>query len=161
MINNVTLTGRLTADPKIKDIKEDVKVANFTLAVNRMFSNEQGEKEADFINVVAWNRQAEFLEKYIVKGQLIGVVGSIQTRTYEKEGQTFYVTEINARDIISLEYVAPRDEESIKKTWQAEWDRKSKGLNAKEKEALKKELVEKSQPQIDALTHKLNSELPF
>lgn len=155
MINNVTLVGRLVKDPQVKDIKDDVKVANFTLAVKRY-----GE-EVDFINIVAWNKSADFLEKYCVKGQLIGLTGSIQTRTYEKEGQTFYVTEVNARDIISLEFAKPKTEEDIKKIWQAEWDRKSKGLNAKEKEALKKELAEKYQPQIDALTHKLNSELPF
>ncbi|MBN6206511.1 single-stranded DNA-binding protein [Ralstonia pickettii] len=104
MLNRVVLVGRLTRDPDLRYTPNGVAVANFNIAVNRPFSNQQGEREADFINGVVWRRQAENLANYMKKGNLIGVDGRIQTRTYEgQDGKTVYVTEVVADSIQFLE----------------------------------------------------------
>lgn len=103
MINNVVLVGRLTRDPELKITPSNTPVVNFTLAVNRSFTNQAGEREADFINCVVWNRQAENLARYMRQGSLIGVEGRIQTRTYEAEQGTRYITEVFANSIQFLE----------------------------------------------------------
>lgn len=104
MMNVVTLVGRLTKDPELKHTPNGVAVANFTVAVNRPFRNQQGEQEADFINCVAWRKPAENLANFQKKGSLIGVEGSIQTRNYEgQDGKTVYVTEVLVRNITFLE----------------------------------------------------------
>lgn len=96
MINNVTLVGRLTADPSLKYTPSSVAVANFTLAVNRPFKT-NGENEADFINIVVWRKPAENAANFLKKGSLAGVTGSIQTRSYEgQDGKRVYVTEVMA-----------------------------------------------------------------
>jgi len=169
MINNVTLVGRLTKNPETRVVKgkqEEQKVANFTLAVNRPFKDESGERTADFIPCQAWGKQAEFIESYIVKGQLVGVTGSIRTRSYEKEDKsTAYVTEINVDMIQSLEKREPQSEDDIRKSWTAEWDKRSQGLNQKQKDALKAELKGKYEPRIDALKNQkpatAGDDLPF
>ena len=95
MINNVVLVGRLTRDPDLRTTESGISVATFTLAVDRQFSNSQGEREADFINCVVWRKAAENLANFTSKGSLIGVQGRIQTRSYDnKEGQRVYVTEV-------------------------------------------------------------------
>lgn len=95
MINNLTLVGRLTKDPDLKYTGNGTAVATFTLAVNRNFTNQSGEREADFINCVIWRKPAETLANYAKKGVLIGVTGRIQTRSYEnQQGQKVYVTEV-------------------------------------------------------------------
>ena len=95
MINNLTLVGRLTKDPDLKYTGNGTAVAAFTLAVNRNFTNQSGEREADFINCVIWRKPAETLANYAKKGVLIGVTGRIQTRSYEnQQGQKVYVTEV-------------------------------------------------------------------
>ncbi len=95
MINNVVLVGRLTKDAELKYTPSNVAVATFTLAVNRPFKNEAGEREADFINCVIWRQQAENLANWANKGALIGVTGAIQTRHYDnQQGQRVYVTEV-------------------------------------------------------------------
>ena len=92
MINNVVLVGRLTRDPDLRTTESGISVATFTLAVDRQFSNSQGEREADFINCVVWRKAAENLANFTSKGSLIGVQGRIQTRSYDnKEGQRVYV----------------------------------------------------------------------
>lgn len=101
MINRVVLVGRLTKDPNFNE--GNVANARFTLAVNRPFKNKNGEQEADFINVVAFRRQAENVNNYLSKGQLAGVDGRIQTRSYEKDGQRVYVTEVVADSVQFLE----------------------------------------------------------
>ena len=163
MLNNVVLVGRPTKDLELKIIGEGTPVCNFTLAVNRPYKNKDGEHEADFIQCQAWNRQAEFLGTYIQKGQLIGIEGSIQTRTYEKDGVTHYVTEINVRSVQGLESKnQPYDfdsEEAIKEAWKAEWNKRSAGLDPKSKDELKRQLEKKYQPKIDALL--APSDLPF
>ena len=104
MINNVTLVGRLTKDIDLKYTSNGLAVAQFTLAVARDFANQNGERETDFINCVMWRKSAETLANYAGKGSLIGVVGRIQTRSYDnQEGQRIYVTEVNAERFNFLE----------------------------------------------------------
>ncbi|MBU0437788.1 single-stranded DNA-binding protein [Staphylococcus succinus] len=104
MINRVVLVGRLTKDPEFRTTPSGVNVANFTLAVNRTFTNAQGEREADFINVIVFRKQAENVNKYLSKGNLAGVDGRMQSRSYEnKEGQRVFVTEVVADNVQFLE----------------------------------------------------------
>ncbi|WP_337019438.1 single-stranded DNA-binding protein [Oceanobacillus massiliensis] len=104
MLNRVVLVGRLTKDPDLRYTPNGVAVANFTVAVNRPFSNQQGNREADFINCVVWRKPAENLANYMKKGSLIGVDGRIQTRTFEgQDGKTVYVTEVVADSVQFLE----------------------------------------------------------
>lgn len=104
MINRVVLVGRLTRDPELRYTPSGVAVANFTLAVNRTFTNQQGEREADFINIVVWRKQAENCANYLRKGRLAGVEGRIQTRNYEgNDGKRVYVTEVVADSVQFLE----------------------------------------------------------
>lgn len=85
MINNVTLMGRLTAAPELKQTPNGVSVTSFCIAVDRRFQKD-GEKQADFINCVAWRNTAEFITKYFGKGDMIAVTGEIQTRKYKDNG---------------------------------------------------------------------------
>lgn len=104
MLNRTILVGRLTRDPELRTTQSGVNVASFTLAVNRTFTNAQGEREADFINIIIFKKQAENVNKYLSKGSLAGVDGRLQTRNYEnKEGQRVYVTEVVADSIQFLE----------------------------------------------------------
>lgn len=99
-MNKAILMGRLTRDPELRTTPSQVAVATFTIAVDRRFKNANGERQADFIPVVAWRQQADFVGKYFKKGSKIVVVGSIQTRTYDdKDGKKVYVTEIVADEI--------------------------------------------------------------
>jgi len=98
-MNKVVLIGRLTKDVEVRYTQNNTMVASFTLAVNRRFAKE-GEQQADFINIVAWSKTAEFCSKYFTKGQQIGLVGRIQTRNWEDEkGQKHYVTEVVAEEV--------------------------------------------------------------
>lgn len=104
MINNVVLVGRLTKDAELRYTQSNIAVATFTLAVNRPFKNEAGEREADFINCVIWRQSAENLANWAKKGSLIGVTGVIQTRSYDnQQGQRVYVTEVVASNFQLLE----------------------------------------------------------
>lgn len=104
MMNRVVLVGRLTKDPDFRITPNGVAVATFTLAVNRTFTNQQGEREADFIQCVVWRRQAENVANYLKKGNLAGVDGRIQTRNYEaQDGRRVYVTEVVADNVQFLE----------------------------------------------------------
>ena len=104
MINNVVLVGRMTRDAELRYTPQNQAVATFTLAVNRNFKNQSGEREADFINVVIWRQQAENLANWAKKGTLIGITGAIQTRNYEnQQGQRVYVTEVIANNFQLLE----------------------------------------------------------
>lgn len=104
MINNTVLVGRLTKDVELRYTPSNVAVATFTLAVNRTFKNENGEREADFINCVMWRQQAENLANWAKKGALIGITGRIQTRSYDnQQGQRVYVTEVVAKQFQLLE----------------------------------------------------------
>lgn len=99
-MNKAILVGRLTKDPELKTTGSGVSVCSFTLAINRRFKNAEGNYDADFINCVAWRQQAEFISKYFSKGRMVGICGSIQTRTYDREdGQRVYVTEVVADEV--------------------------------------------------------------
>ncbi|HCU8293415.1 single-stranded DNA-binding protein [Staphylococcus aureus] len=104
MLNRTVLVGRLTKDPELRSTPNGVNVGTFTLAVNRTFTNAQGEREADFINVVVFKKQAENVKNYLSKGSLAGVDGRLQTRSYDnKEGQRVFVTEVVADSVQFLE----------------------------------------------------------
>ena len=104
MINRVVLVGRLTKDPEYRTTPSGVSVATFTLAVNRTFTNAQGEREADFINCVVFRKQADNVNNYLFKGSLAGVDGRIQSRSYEnQEGRRIFVTEVVCDSVQVLE----------------------------------------------------------
>ena len=97
MINQTVLTGRITRDLELKYTGTGTAVLSFSIAVERPFKNAQGERETDFIDIVAWRKTAENIAQYFKKGDGIGVVGRIQTRNYENnEGRKVYVTEVVA-----------------------------------------------------------------
>jgi len=163
MLNNVSLVGRLTKDPELKTIGGDaIPVCNFTLAVNRPYKDKDGERQADFIQCQAWKKQAEFIGTYLAKGNLVSITGSINTRTYDKDDVTHYVTEINVNQVTSLEKKDTGDVtrsltvEDLQSAWKTEYAKRGVGLDSKAKQALKVELTKKYQPQIDEL-----SDLPF
>ncbi|MEB7769648.1 single-stranded DNA-binding protein [Mammaliicoccus sciuri] len=104
MINRVVLVGRLTKDPEYRVTPSGVQVATFTLAINRTYTNQQGEREADFINCVVFRRPAENVNNYLSKGSLAGVEGRLQSRSYEnQEGRRVYVTEVVCDSVQFLE----------------------------------------------------------
>lgn len=99
-MNKAILIGRLTKKPELKSTASGVSVATFTVAVNRRFKNADGNYDADFINCVAWRQSAEFLCKFFDKGSQIGIVGSIQTRSYDgADSKKVYVTEVACDEI--------------------------------------------------------------
>lgn len=105
-MNRVVLVGRLTKDPDLRYTPNGAAVATFTLAVNRTFTNQQGEREADFINCVVWRKPAENVANYLKKGSLAGVDGRIQTRNFEgQDGKRVYITEVVAD---SVQFLEPR-----------------------------------------------------
>ena len=99
-MNKVILMGRLTRDPEVRYTQtSNTLVASFSLAVNRRFARQGEERQADFINVVAWNKTGEFVQKYFRKGQQVAVVGRLQTRTWDDDkGQKHYITEVIAEE---------------------------------------------------------------
>lgn len=99
-MNKVILMGRLTRDPETRYTQgNNTAVCSFSLAVNRRFKQE-GQPDADFINVVAWAKTAEFVSKYFTKGQQVAVVGRMQTRNYDdKDGKKIFVTEVVAEEV--------------------------------------------------------------
>ena len=104
MLNSICLVGRLTKDAELRYTPSNQAVATFSLAVNRNFKGQNGEREADFINCVIWRQQAENLANWAKKGALIGITGRIQTRSYEnQQGQRVYVTEVVADNFQLLE----------------------------------------------------------
>ncbi|MBN8236471.1 single-stranded DNA-binding protein [Halobacillus kuroshimensis] len=104
MLNRVVLAGRLTKDPDLRYTPNGVAVANFTIAVNRPFSNNQGDRDADFINCVVWRRAAENLANFMSKGSLVGVDGRLQSRSFDnQEGKRVFVTEVVADSVQFLE----------------------------------------------------------
>ncbi|MCH4169760.1 MAG: single-stranded DNA-binding protein [Lactobacillus sp.] len=104
MINRVVLVGRLTRDVELRYTNNGAAVASFTVAVNRQFTNAQGEREADFINCVIWRKAAENFANFTKKGSLVGIDGRLQTRSYEnQQGQRVYVTEVVVDNFSLLE----------------------------------------------------------
>ena len=103
-MNKIVLVGRLTKDPELRYTSSNIPTVTFSLAVNRPFQNQNGVREADFINIVMWRKQAETAKKYLSKGSLIAVDGRIQTRNYDgTDGKKVYVTEVVADNFEFLE----------------------------------------------------------
>lgn len=93
-MNKVILVGRLTRDPELRNTPSGIACCTFTVACDRRYADQSGNRQADFLNCVAWRERAEFVAKYFAKGRRIGLEGSIQTRSYEKDGQNRTATEI-------------------------------------------------------------------
>ena len=111
MINDVVLIGRLTRDPDLRTTGSGISVATFTLAVDRQYTNSQGERGADFINCVIWRKAAENFVNFTSKGSLVGIQGRLQSRSYDnKDGQRVYVTEVVVDNFSFLE--SRRDREN-------------------------------------------------
>ena len=109
-MNIIVLVGRLTRDPELRMTQSQNAVCSFTLAVDRKYKNAAGEREADFINCVAWRKTAELISDYVKKGHKLGVIGAIQTRNYDdKDGRRVYVTEVVVDEI---EFLQPREQQS-------------------------------------------------
>lgn len=109
-INNVTLVGRLTKDPELRYTQTGIANTTFTVAVDRPFQNANGEREADFIRVVVWRELAETVAEHLKKGRMVGVVGRIQTGSYENdEGRTIWTTDVVADTVRFLD--SPKTEE--------------------------------------------------
>lgn len=105
-MNKVILIGNLTKDPELTTTNSGISVCRFTLAVSRRFVGANGERETDFLNIVAWRSQAENCSKYLKKGSKCAVVGSLQTRSYDaQDGSKRYITEITADEV---EFLATR-----------------------------------------------------
>lgn len=116
MINRTVLVGRLVRDPEYRTTPSGVQVATFTLAVNRTFTNQQGEREADYINCVVFRKTAENVNQYLSKGKLAGVDGRLQSRSYDnKEGQKVFVTEVVCDNVQFLE---PKDSQNGSNSYQ-------------------------------------------
>ena len=99
-MNKIMLIGRLTKDPELRYTQSGTAVASFTLAVDRRFSNQNGERETDFINCVAWNKSAEFVANYFHKGKQMALEGRLQVRSYDgNDGQRHWVTEVVAEQV--------------------------------------------------------------
>lgn len=99
-MNKVILVGNLTKDPELATTNSGVSVCRFTLAVSRRYQNADGERETDFLNVVVWRGQADNCHKYLKKGSKCGVVGTIQTRSYDaQDGTKRYITEVVADEV--------------------------------------------------------------
>lgn len=108
MYNKVIMIGRLTSNPEMIKTATDKAVSRVTVAVNRRYKSTNGDREADFVQVVFWGRLAETLASYASKGSLISLDGELRTRKYEKAGQTHYVTEVLGHGFQLLESRAQR-----------------------------------------------------
>lgn len=110
-MNKVFLIGRLTADPELRYTSSNLPVASFSLAVNRSFTSQSGEREADFINIVVWNKQAENCKNYLNKGSQVAIDGRIQVSKYQDQsGQNRYRTEVVANNVQFLDTKASREQ---------------------------------------------------
>lgn len=104
MLNAVSLVGRITKDPELRYTNTQKAVVSFSLAVERDFKDQSGNKQTDFFNIVAWGKTAEFISKYVSKGRLLAVNGRLETRNYtDKNGNKQYVTEIVASNVYALD----------------------------------------------------------
>ncbi len=111
MLNKVVLIGRLTKDPELRYTASGIAVARFTLAVDRGFKNQQGEKQADFIPITVWRGAAESCAKHLAKGRLVAVAGRIQTGHYDKDGKRVYTTDVVADEVQFLEWGEKKEQE--------------------------------------------------
>ena len=131
MLNSTCLVGRLTKNVELKYTPSNQAVATFTLAVNRPFKSQNGEREADFINCVIWRQQAENLANWAKKGALIGITGRIRTRNYEnQQGQQVYVTEVVVETFQLLESRKDREGGQSQGYSQPDFSRQTEPTNA-------------------------------
>ena len=103
-MNKVELYGRITKDNKVEETTDGVKYVKFNVAVQRRFKNKEGEKDADFISCIAWEKTAENLEKLTEKGNRVAIVGHLQSRSYEAEGKTKYALEVIVDELFVIDY---------------------------------------------------------
>lgn len=115
-MNNVNLIGRLVRDPEMRYLQSGMAVCNFTLAIDKGLSKDkkaefetQNKPTADFINIVAWNKTAEFAGQWLKKGLQVGVSGKLQSGKYEKDGVTHYTTDVNVYEITMIEWAEKQD----------------------------------------------------
>ena len=104
-MNRFCATGRLTKDPEKRTTQNGTSVCTFTLAVDRRYKNANGEREADFFPVVCWRQVADLSAQYLSKGKQVAIAGEVQTRSYEKDGQKRYVTEVVADEV---QFLSPK-----------------------------------------------------
>lgn len=109
MLNQIVIVGRLVKDPELKETEKGKKVTNITLAVPRSYKNPNGEYDTDFIDCILWTGIAENTAEYCKKGDLLGVKGRVQTRSYEKDEKTNYVTEVVAEKVTFLTHKKNQD----------------------------------------------------
>lgn len=122
-MNKVFLIGRLTRDPELRYTGNNTAVASFSIAVNRNFTNQSGEREADFINIVVWRKQAENVKNYLKQGSQVAIDGRIQTRSYDdSEGNKRYVTEVVADNVEFLGTKASNNASSTPSTEPTPYD---------------------------------------
>lgn len=113
MLNKIVLIGRLTRDPELRYTPNGTAVCNFSLAIERNFTNQNGERDVDFVDIVVWRKQAENCANYLGKGRLVAVEGRLQIRSYEnKDGQKRRVAEVVANDVRFLEWPDKDDDNS-------------------------------------------------
>lgn len=110
MLNQIVIVGRLVKDPELKETEKGKKVTNITLAVPRSYKNPNGEYDTDFIDCILWTGVAENTAEYCKKGDLLGVKGRVQTRSYEKDEKTNYVTEVVAEKVTFLTHKKKQDD---------------------------------------------------
>lgn len=120
-MNKVFLIGRLVRDPELRYTSSNIAVTTFSIAVNRNFSNQNGERETDFINIVVWRKQAENAKNYLTQGSQVAIDGRIQTRNYEDQnGQKRYVTEVVADNVQFLDTKASREQRQSNQSQQTD-----------------------------------------
>ena len=108
-MNKTILIGNLTKDVDLRTTTSGKTVASFSIAVNRRFKGQDGEKQTDFFSIIAWGQLGEMCGRYLAKGRKVAVVGELQTRSYEKDGVKRYITEIIADEV---EFLTPKETES-------------------------------------------------
>ncbi|MDI3548551.1 MAG: single-strand DNA-binding protein [Halanaerobiales bacterium] len=117
MLNHIILIGRLVRDPELRYTSNGIPVSNFTLAVERNYTNQQGERDVDFIRIVTWRKLAENCAHHLGKGRLVAVDGSLQIRRTERDGRTYINPEVVANDVRFLDW--PSDKNNSKTSYQA------------------------------------------
>ena len=130
MINNVVLVGRVVKELDLKYTSSGTAVGTFSLAVNRQFTNQAGEREADFISCVIWRKSAENMANFTRKGSLVGITGRIQTRNYDnQQGQRVYVTEVVADSFTLLEPKQTTEQRPRESTRERQQEQKRSNYN--------------------------------
>ena len=151
MINRTVLVGRLTKDPEVKYTSSNIAYARFTIAVNRTFAGPNGEREADFIQCIAWRRQAENLARFVRKGSLVGVEGRIQTGSYDdKDGIRKYTTDVVCD---SVQFLEPKNQDQNEPNYVPRDPREYNNYNNQERPVERKQ----NTPSIDVS----EDDLPF